>query len=32
VDNASQGDQSVFTTRFDLEQAPYGTPTTPLTP
>jgi len=30
VDNASQGDLAEFTTRFDLEQAPYGTPTTPL--
>jgi predicted ribosomally synthesized peptide with SipW-like signal peptide len=26
VDNASQGDQASFTTRFDLEQAPYGSP------
>jgi predicted ribosomally synthesized peptide with SipW-like signal peptide len=32
VDNASQGDSSLFMTRFDLKQAPYGTPTTPLTP
>lgn len=32
VDNASQGDSAVFKTRFDLEQAPYGTPTTPLAP
>jgi hypothetical protein len=30
VDNASQGDQATFTTRFDLKQAPYLTPTTPL--
>ena len=30
VDNASQGDSSVFTTRFDLKQADYGTPTTPI--
>ena len=30
VDNASQGDSADFTTRFDLQQAPYGTPTTPL--
>jgi hypothetical protein len=29
VDNASQGDDASFTTRFDLQQAPYGTPTTP---
>jgi predicted ribosomally synthesized peptide with SipW-like signal peptide len=32
LDNASQGDKASFTTRFDLKQAPYGTPTTPLTP
>jgi predicted ribosomally synthesized peptide with SipW-like signal peptide len=32
VDNASQGDSALFTTRFDLAQAAYGTPTTPLTP
>ena len=30
VDNASQGDSADFVVRFDLEQAPYGTPTTPL--
>jgi predicted ribosomally synthesized peptide with SipW-like signal peptide len=30
VDNASQGDQASFATRFDLTQAPYGTPVTPL--
>ena len=29
VDNASQGDDATFNTRFDLQQAPYGTPTTP---
>jgi hypothetical protein len=32
VDNASQGDSADFKIRFDLKQAPYGTPTTPLTP
>jgi predicted ribosomally synthesized peptide with SipW-like signal peptide len=32
ADNASQGDDVSFTTHFELEQAPYGTPTTPLAP
>ncbi len=32
VDNASQGDTASFKTRFDLEQAAYGTPTTALAP
>lgn len=32
VDNASQGDSADFKIRFDLKQAPYGTPTTPITP
>jgi predicted ribosomally synthesized peptide with SipW-like signal peptide len=30
VDNASQGDSAEFSTWFDLKQADYGTPTTPL--
>lgn len=30
ADNASQGDSASFITHFDLKQAPYGTPTTPL--
>jgi predicted ribosomally synthesized peptide with SipW-like signal peptide len=32
VDNASQGDSADFKIRFDLKQAPYGTPTTAITP
>jgi hypothetical protein len=32
ADNASQGDDVSFTTHFALEQAPYGTPTTPIVP
>ena len=32
ANNASQGDSATFKTRFDLNQAPWGTPTTPLTP
>lgn len=32
VDNASQGDSVSFDLHFTLEQAPYGTPTTPADP
>ena len=30
TNNRTQGDSAVFTTRFDLEQAPWGTPTKPI--
>jgi hypothetical protein len=32
TNNASQGDSADFKVRFDLQQAPYGTPTTPIVP
>ena len=32
TNNASQGDSADFKIRFDLAQAPYGTPLTPITP